>query len=146
MNRKKWISKEALCKRCDNSFIKQAANHCYCESCVKEKAALSQLVYEAKHREALGALKQKTGCECCDEVNVKCLQVHHLSSEQKWEGRKCASVKNHKKDYDDGLAIILCASCHLLFHNHFGGANKEFPPQTKESVIKIINLERHIGG
>lgn len=59
------------------------------------------------------------------------------------------SPKSSEYNLDDvskGIAIVLCANCHSLFHAHFGGKSAHFPDQTKESTVEIIKLQRGLKG
>lgn len=87
-------------------------------------------------------LKDK-GCMCCGFNNPDAMEVHHLGKEYKRFGSSQASNYNID-DVDKGVAIVLCANCHLIFHNYFGGRALKFPTQTIESTIEIINNSRRL--
>lgn len=101
-----------------------------------------------KKRDADRALKDwvvAQGCCVCGANHPAVLEVHHLHSSYKRFGRSQSMLYN-VEDVKDGLAVVLCANDHNLFHGHFGGKNASFPPQTKEDVISICNFERSKGG
>jgi hypothetical protein len=85
------------------------------------------------------------GCCVCGITNAKVLEVHHLHKSYKRYGRSQSGTAN-LQDIEKGVAVVLCANDHSLFHSHFGGKNASFPPQTKESTILICQLERSQGG
>ncbi len=89
-----------------------------------------------KYKEWLGSL----GCLVCGCSLINCLETHHLDSSYKRQHSQ--PHKLNEKHIKEGKVVVLCANCHRLFHSHFGGKNKTFPPQTKESTMAIILLER----
>lgn len=125
-----------------------------CLKCLEElsfnnKTGLCYTHYQEGHTYAKRAKRKayrdylcSLGCACCGENHFGTLEVHHLHSSYKRYGRSQGSSHN-REDLDANLAIVLCANCHSIFHFHFGGKNSNFTPQTKESTVAIINLERN---
>lgn len=112
----------SACKSCKSEYDK------------KRKAKLKEEYYQ---------YLSKIGCLCCEEAHPFALEVHHLDSDYKRYGRSQGSVAN-RQDLENGLAVVLCASCHNIFHGHFGGKNQPFPTQTKESVREIVDYSRRV--
>lgn len=85
------------------------------------------------------------GCSCCLDKHPHALEVHHLcKGSKRFKGSRSQSSDYNIKDIESGIAIILCATCHLMFHQHFGGRASNFPDQTKESTIMIIKKSRRV--
>ena len=82
------------------------------------------------------------GCICCGESHPSCLEVHHLNPIQDKRRDRIRNRHRNKKDLDAEIAIVLCGNCHNLFHSYWGGKAAEFPEQTEESTITIIQFER----
>lgn len=112
-----------------------------CNKCVSERNSKVRTDRENKIRTKFSEL----GCCVCGVTNSLVLEVHHLAKEYKRYKRGQSATYN-LEDIENNLAVVLCANDHSLFHGHFGGNNAPFPPQTKESVIKICLLERGKGG
>jgi hypothetical protein len=112
-----------------------------CSSC---RNAVSAKRFEQKQIEIKNKLSSY-GCCVCGITNSKVLEVHHLHKSYKRYGRSQSGAAN-LQDLEKGIAVVLCANDHSLFHSHFGGKNASFPPQTKESTILICQLERSQGG
>ena len=85
------------------------------------------------------------GCCVCGIKRHEVLEVHHLHGSYKRWGRSQSNTAN-VQDIKNGVAVVLCANDHSLFHSHFGGKNAQFPPQTKESTVDICLFERAKGG
>lgn len=97
-----------------------------------------------KH-ETYRVLLKNLGCSCCGYDNPLALEVHHLRKGDKRfasNGSRGQSMYYNEQDIEAGKAIVLCANCHLTFHASFGGRRANFPDQTKESTIMIINKAR----
>lgn len=104
----------------------------------KEKSKVSSRIsYSKRIKEYRDWLKERGCCVCSCRV-TNCLQVHHLDPKYK---RRANSAFENKRDVLNEHAVVLCANCHFLFHMAFGGLNKSFPIQTKESCISIILKE-----
>jgi len=131
-----------FCKNCnvEMEFTGGKKGALRCKPC---RAKVDALRHEKAMEERRDYLRS-IGCACCEEVHPSALEVHHLSSEYKRYGRSQGWTPN-KEDLEDGLAVVLCASCHNIFHGHFGGKNAPFPTQTIESVQNIVQLERRVG-
>ena len=129
------------CKRCHTKmeYTGGKKGALRCKPC---RAAVDSQRFERQMEERKNYLRF-VGCCCCPEAHPSALEVHHLASEYKRYGRS-QSWKYNKEDLEDGLAVVLCASCHNIFHGHFGGKNAPFPTQTKESVQEIVQLERRV--
>lgn len=109
----------------------------HCRSCVK-----------LKNNDKMAALREKSysfldqyACCACGFNHRSAKEVHHLSSEYKRYGRS-QDVRYNVEDLLMGNAVVLCPTCHSLFHGAHGGKNQPFPLYTKEETIEIINKER----
>lgn len=113
--------------------------------CTKCRKHYDRQRRENFQRNVYHVMLENNGCEACGFNHPRALEVHHLSKGDKRfakNGSRSQSLHYNKQDIEMGKAIILCANCHLLFHSHFGGRRADFPDQTKQSTIDIINQMR----
>lgn len=110
--------------------------------CRKCKSQYDRVYSKRRHLEYKLWIKEK-GCVCCGFDHPDALEVHHLASKYKRFGTSQDKMYN-VQDVDAGLAIVLCANCHLIFHSHFGGRSAGFGEQSIESTIDIINNSRRL--
>ena len=126
------------CETCNANLIGSKRQR-FCSPCLKERQRV-----QAKDRYNVYYLWLKDhGCLFCNIDSPSCLEVHHLSK----NGKRYSTTsrgqceKYNREDVEDGKAVILCANCHSTFHRHWGGKGADFPEQTEESTVKIIELE-----
>lgn len=84
----------------------------------------------------------KYACCACGFEHKNAKEVHHLSQKYKRYGRS-QDIRYNLEDIKMGYAIVLCPTCHVLFHAAHGGKNKPFPLYTIEQTIEIIMKERN---
>jgi hypothetical protein len=108
-----------------------------------EETRIKNGVSQKNRRTKLKQVILDLGCYVCKENHPGTLEVHHLTKEAK-RFKRSQDLMYNVQDVQANTAIVLCANCHSIFHSHFGGKNSPFPAQTKESVFKIVNLERSI--
>lgn len=126
--------------------VKRLCKHSEPFSVCKKCRADYDRAYRLKRRKAYKAWLTERGCSCCGEAHAGCLEVHHLEKNGKRYGnvsRGQASMYN-VQDVEKEIAIILCANCHLIFHNSFGGRAADFPTLSKEQTI--VHLTEQRGG
>lgn len=123
---------------CFNKTIKSRDGYASsCKVCIQERN--TELV--RKYRKIFSDRLREFPCAACgfDHVNAK--EVHHLNSKYKRYGRS-QDIRYNLEDIDKGYAIVLCPTCHVLFHAAHGGKNQPFPEYSKEETILIILKER----
>lgn len=113
----------------------------YCTACKSKYDAERKARLKIEYKELISSL----GCSCCGFSHPDALEVHHLSKESKRFGvAQSQGNAYNREDLESGVAIVLCANCHLIFHSYFGGRGADFPPQTLESTVEIINNSRRV--
>lgn len=131
-------SKVQDCPTCGAPPVK-FSNYGYCKPCksVYDRERKVRLLKEYKRY-----LSDK-GCSACKESHPDCLEVHHLfKGAKRFKGSRSQSNMYNKQDIDKGVGIVLCANCHLHFHSYFGGRHADFPPQTEQTTVECINLNK----
>lgn len=127
----------AICSGCNKELTRRNRVG-VCTKCRKK--------YDRQRREnyqknVYHVMLKNQGCAACGYNHPGALEVHHLCKGVKRfakNGTRTQSLHYNKQDIESGIAIILCANCHLIFHSYFGGRRADFPDQTKESTLKII--------
>ena len=117
--------------------------HIYCEPCRIERRKETQRQSMRRQYNKYYLWLQEKGCEYCAVSSPSCLEVHHLCKNSKRYDTtsRGQSYLYNKQDVESGIAIVLCANCHSTFHRHWGGKGAQFPDQTIESTMNIIDLE-----
>ena len=110
-----------------------------CKDCMKTR----NREYQRKKYFQYYLWLKEQGCSYCETNSPSCLEVHHLSKNSKRfnTSSRGQSEMYNKEDVEKEIAIVLCANCHSTFHRHWGGKGAYFPEQTKESTMKIIEME-----
>jgi hypothetical protein len=88
------------------------------------------------------AIIDKQGCIACGFNHPRAKEVHHLAPEFKRFGRS-QELKYNLQDIEMGNAVVLCPTCHSLFHGAHGGKNQPFPLYTPEETVAVILKERN---
>ncbi len=131
---------ERVCTRCEEVY-EGYGNSVRCAPCRPLHA--NQQARES--RQAFGRTLHELGCSACAEDHPFALEVHHLCKGAKRFGSSRGQDHTYNlQDLESGAAIVLCCSCHSIFHRHFGGKAVDFPDQTTESTVAIIALERNL--
>lgn len=133
---------EKTCNECNKTYtVKKDCGGLHCNPCMRklDRAEQNRKI-QKKYKELLGSL----GCRCCGFDHPDALEAHHLCKDTKRYPRRSSGLPAYYniKDIEDGVSVVLCANCHLIFHNHFGGRSKPFPDQTAESTVEIIMKSR----
>ena len=136
----------AVCKTCNSEFLDDSKfrKRVYCEFCRKEKVKERARLAIRKRYQAYYLWLKEMSCRFCGQNSPSCLEVHHLCKNTKRYGStkiRGQSDLYNKEDVLNGCAIVLCANCHSTFHRHWGGKGANFPDQTIESTLEVINME-----
>lgn len=131
-----------LCPLC-NQEMPATRKFPWCSSCRLDYDRKRNARVKAEYKERI----KLEGCSACEENHPDALEVHHLTKSGKrfsHTGSRGQSLLYNQQDLDSGVAILLCANCHLIFHNHFGGRAAPFPDLTKEATVNIITESRRV--
>lgn len=62
--------------------------------------------------------KEEQGCSSCGERDGRCLDLHHLDSEEKKDNLAYMILHHSQKTIEKELAkcVVLCANCHRKLH------------------------------
>ena len=134
-----YTCKELKDINCFNKHNKYRSGHNnHCRDCVNLK--IKNSISDMRDKQYLELSKYK--CCACGFDNKYAKEVHHLATSYKRYGRS-QDIRYNLQDVSLGTAVVLCSTCHSIFHGIHGGKNKKFPEYTKQETIDLIMNERN---
>ena len=153
MLNKRRIGKKIECRQCARIFTVKAWNQVFCgESCVR--ASLRDRYIREAPAEQMLLAQGKARCILCGYKKWdKCLEWHHLKSENKLfnlSGQIQKSCSEEDIEAEKGKCIVLCCNCHQEIHRGcrdtinqlrglFSGIATPERIETYESILKRDN-------
>lgn len=103
----------AQCKTCDNARKRKSYRKHYQKN--KDKFAERRLQFKQKSYDFINQFKT-SGCCCCDEKDIACLDFHHLGDKE-YNISEMAQQKSLKDiQVEISKCVILCSNCHRKLH------------------------------